>query len=113
MSPRARRIAELNDQLRETFHTGRVFLTRGIISLPDEVRERVMLKVRSFNGFTADNDPYGEHDFGAIDVAGVGRIFWKIDYYYTADEGYQSSSPDPADPALTRRVLTIMLAAEY
>lgn len=111
MSPRARRIAELNDQLRETFHTGRVFLTSGIISLPDEERERVMQKVRTFTGFNADNDPNDEHDFGAIAVAGVGKILWKIDYYYTADEAYQS--PDPAVPALTRRVLTIMLASEY
>ena len=111
MSLRARRIAELNDQFREIFHTGRVFLTRGIITLPDEVREAVMLKVRTFTGFNTGNDPYGVHDFGAFHVGGVGRVFWKIDYYYTADECYES--PDPADPAVTRRVLTIMLASEY
>jgi hypothetical protein len=27
-----------------------------------------------------DNDPHGEHDFGAFEHEGQ-RIFWKIDYY--------------------------------
>ena len=38
------------------------------------------------------------------------RLFWKIDYY---DHSMQHGSPDPADPAVTERVMTIMLAAEY
>jgi len=33
-------------------------------------------KVRAFDAFTNDNDPHGEHDFGAIDEGGV-RCFWK------------------------------------
>jgi hypothetical protein len=59
--------------------------------------------------FTNDNDPYGEHDFGAFDVDGA-RLFWKIDYY---DRSLSGGSPDPTDPAVTCRVLTIMLAWEY
>ena len=69
----------------------------------------VPAKVIAFDAFTADNDPHGEHNFGAFDYAGE-RIFWKIDYY---DEALEFGLEDPADPARTTRVLTIMLALEY
>ena len=40
----------------------------------------VVAMVGAFKDFNADNDPHGEHDFGAFEeVAGAGRIFWKID----------------------------------
>jgi Protein of unknown function (DUF3768) len=55
------------------------------------------------------NDPHGEHDFGSFEYSGQ-TIFWKIDYY---DMRLKWGSPDPADPAVTRRVLTILLAEEY
>jgi hypothetical protein len=37
-------------------------------------------------------------------------VLFKIDAYDRAQRG---RSPDPADPAVTHRVLTIMLADEY
>jgi hypothetical protein len=55
------------------------------------------------------NPNHGEHDFGAVDEAGV-RYFWKIEYY---DRATEFGSPDPADPAVSTRVLTIMRADEY
>jgi len=65
--------------------------------------------VRAFDAFTGDNDPNGERDFGSFAICGE-RLFWKIDYY---DQDLRYGSPDPADAAVTRRVLTIMLASEY
>ena len=50
-----------------------------------------------------------EHDFGAFELEGQ-NLFWKIDYY---DTGLKYGSPNPEDPRVTRRVLTIMLAEEY
>ncbi|MEQ8826157.1 MAG: DUF3768 domain-containing protein, partial [Parvibaculum sp.] len=62
-----------------------------------------------FDDFTPDNDPHGEHDFGSVRID-ENAIFWKIDYY---DRSMEAGSPDPADPEVTTRVLTIMLADEY
>lgn len=103
-------IAQLNDVLRQTFLTGKVVVTAGIQSLPDRDRETIITKVRTFDDFSEDNDPYGEHDFGSIELDGLPKVFWKIDYY---DPTLTYGSEDPADPKQTRRVLTIMLADEY
>ncbi|MEM1285172.1 MAG: DUF3768 domain-containing protein [Pseudomonadota bacterium] len=71
--------------------------------------DTVLAKVRAFDSFTPANDPYGEHDFGAFYHAGH-TVFWKIDAY---DVDLTMHSPDPSDPAVTARMLTIMLAEEY
>ena len=62
-----------------------------------------------FDDFCHANDPHQEHDFGAFDADGH-RVFFKIDYF---DESLTYHSPDPADPSVTKRVITIMLAEEY
>ncbi|MGV2114309.1 DUF3768 domain-containing protein [Agrobacterium salinitolerans] len=103
------RIRELNDVLRTTWLTGKVLLTSGIQNLPDTTQSRIVEAVQGFDTFTPDNDPHGEHDFGAVTVEGH-KVFWKIDYY---DPTLQYGSEDPANPAVTKRVLTIMLAEEY
>ena len=103
-------IAKLNDLLRTTFIGGQIVMTAGIAALPPEVQEDIVTKVRTFNDFSEDNDPYGERDFGAFDQSGAGKIFWKIDYY---DATMTMGSENPADPKQTRRVLTILLAEEY
>jgi hypothetical protein len=103
------RIAELNDAFRSAFVGGEVYLTRGIASLPTSGQEAIIERVRAFDDFSAENDPHGEHDFGSFEFSGD-KIFWKIDCY---DRDLKFGSPNPADPSLTRRVLTILLAEEW
>lgn len=106
---RTARIRQLNDALRRYAHSGVICLTAGIQALGQGGVEAVLLAVRDFDAFDSGNDPYAEHDFGALRAAGA-RIFWKIDYY---DRERRYGSPDPADPVVTTRVLTIMLSSEY
>ena len=103
------RIRALNDAFRRTFVGGAVMITQGVEAMPLDQRRSLLQKVRSFDAFGEDNDPHHEHDFGAVDEAGE-RYFFKIDYY---DKNTEFGSPDPADPAVTTRVLTIMRADEY
>jgi hypothetical protein len=105
----ADRIRDLNDAFRATFEGGQVMLTAGVRALPADVLARAIRMVATYDAFDAANDPHGEHDFGAFDLAGH-TFFWKIDYY---DTRLELGSPDPADPARTVRVLTIMLAEKY
>jgi hypothetical protein len=103
------KIRVLNDHARRTFTGCRVVVTCGITALGNAALPQILRLVQQFNQFTADNDPYGEHDFGRIVYAGT-EIFWKWDYY---DPDFSMRSPDPSDPTVTSRVLTVMLAEEY
>ena len=107
--PNSERIRKLNDDFRRTFTGGRVVVTEGVDALSAEVKAEVLLCVRNFDCFDRDNDPHGEHDFGNFEIAGD-RFFFKLDYYGLDME---SGSEDPADPAKTTRVLTVMKAEEY
>jgi hypothetical protein len=109
IEPNSAAIAKLNDHARQTFTGCRALITRGISELEPDLINQIMSAVQSFDQFTADNDPYEEHDFGRIIVAGL-TVFWKFDFY---DLDLQMHSLDAADPAVTARVLTIMLADEY
>jgi hypothetical protein len=103
------KIALLNDNFRATFLGGQVVMTVGVNELPLDIKALALLKTQRFRDFTEHNDPYQQHDFGSFEIAGD-RFFWKIDYY---DSEMIQGSEDPADPAKTTRVLTIMLADEY
>lgn len=106
---RVARIRNLNDRARATLAFRSVLVTVGVSSLHEEATTAALAKVRDFDAFNAGNDPYGEHDLGSFKLGGE-RLFWKIDYY---DRNLSAGSPDPADPSVTSRVLTIMLASEY
>ena len=103
------KIRELNDHFRKTGRGGRIMLTQGIQALGQQTVMDIMAKVRAFDTFTKDNDPYGEHDFGKI-VHGHDTVFWKLSYY---DKAMEFGSPDPSDAAVTTRVMTVMIAEEY
>lgn len=116
------RIAEQNDlarkalsddaQLLQNAGNGlrcKVMLTSGISGAEPEFISAVMKAVALFDGFSEDNDPWGIRDFGAVNIQGQ-KVFWKFDFF---DADYHYASPDMADLAVTRRVLTIMLASEY
>ena len=109
MKQRKLRVRQLNDDLRRTMSGGQVLITQGVEALGLMAVSTILCAVRHFDEFSAANDPYDEHDFGALTSAGH-RVFWKIDCY---DLKLEFGSPDPADPHVTARVITIMLASEY
>ena len=120
------RIARLNDLARHAMGVAcTAVATAGFRSLPDADQSCVRELIETYDAFTDDNDPHGERDFGTIYQLGDGRwtterprlredererVFWKIDYY---DRDMRFASEDAANPAITRRVLTIMLSDEY
>jgi hypothetical protein len=106
---RTLQIRELNDAFRKSLAGGRSYCTDGVSAHSAAFAIAAMAAVRAFDTFTSDNDPYGEHDFGAFTVEGQ-NLLWKIDYY---DLSAHFGSRDPADSAQTTRVLTIMLVEEY
>lgn len=105
----AARIRALNDQLRRESVGGHECVSIGIVELGYEEFCEIREKVKAFETFTTANDPYAEHDFGSFTHNGH-DIFWKIDYY---DNTSVYASPDPTDPSVTTRIITIMLASEY
>jgi hypothetical protein len=76
----AGKIRALNDAFRRTMIGGRVMMTAGVDALSNVNKALLLEKVREFDPFTDDNDPHGEHDFGAIDFLGQ-KFFFKLDYY--------------------------------
>ena len=120
------RIARLNDMARQAMGVAcTAVATVGFRSLPDADQSQVRELIETFDAFDEDNDPHGERDFGTIYQLGDGRwtterpriweeererVFWKFDYY---DRDLRFGSEDAANPAITRRVLTIMLSDEY
>ena len=106
---RRARIADLNDQLRQTQTGGRTVMTLGVQALGLSFIANAVTSMQKFTAFDTENDPHGEHDFGTFEVDGY-RLFFKIDYYAP---DMQHGSEDPTDPEKTTRILTLMLAEEY
>jgi hypothetical protein len=110
MSNKTETIASLNDLARKAMGiASRLFITDGVAAFDDLELSTIRHAVETFNDFTPDNDPYGERDFGSFKFQNE-TIFWKVDYY---NRSLDAGSEDPADPKITTRVLTIMLASEY
>ena len=103
------RIRDLNAHLRKTGRGGVYLITSGLAALGVDAVEKVLRAVAAYDAFNLDNDPTGEHDCAVLNVEDH-TILWKIDYY---DRTRTYHSPDAANPKLTVRVLTVMLASEY
>jgi Protein of unknown function (DUF3768) len=103
------RIRTLNDELRKHLLGGGAVITPGIAALGGDAVKRLVQTIAVFDDFCTANDPHDEHDFGSFEFDGTPVIF-KIDYY---DKTLIFHSPNPADPSVTERVITIMLADEY
>ena len=71
--------------------------------------QKYIKTIAAFDDFCHANDPHEEHDFGSFEADGH-TIFFKIDYF---DKDLKYHSPDPGDPNLTKRIITIMLSEEY
>ncbi len=99
----------LNDELRRNLPNSHAMMTAGVAALGPEAVARIVKTIAVYDDFCQANDPYGEHDFGSFEADGH-LIFFKIDYF---DKALTYHSPDPSDPSVTERVITIMLAEEY
>ena len=97
------------DELRRSLPNAHAVLTAGVAALGREAVARIVKTIAVYDDFCHDNDPYKEHDFGSFDADGH-LIFFKIDYF---DKQGAFHSPDPSDPSVTQRVITIILAEEY
>ena len=109
MTTKLEAIRALNDELRQNLTIGTAFITVGVAALGAEAVARIVKTIAVYDDFCHANDPYEEHDFESFEVDGQ-TIFFKIDYL---DKALASHSPDPTDPSVTERVITIMLAEEY
>ena len=109
MDTRTERIRALNDELRQYLLGGLAVITPGVAALGQQAVDRIIKTIAVYNDFCHANDPHEEHDFGSFEANGQ-TIFFKIDYF---DKTLTYHSPDPSDPSVTKRVITIMLADEY
>ena len=98
---RAEQISIKNDEYRKRLSGCKVLLTSALAHSED--KGLVLEAVRNFHTFNRDNDPYGEHDFGSLEINGT-TYFWKFDYY---DDTYECFQEDG------HRVLTIGRMDEY
>jgi hypothetical protein len=100
------KIRALNDAFRQTFAGGKVVVSAGVAELADIAVANALLEVARYDRFDEDNDPYGEHDFGAFEFLSR-TFFWKIELYEDPDVKDANGEPQ------VTRVLTLMLAHEW
>lgn len=101
------KVSETNDFLRKCLPMlpppHRLIITSAVAELGIPCQKELFEKIKQFDSFTPDNDPYGEHDAGMIEHDGE-DFYWKFDYL---DDDLESYKPDGI------RFLTVMLMREY
>lgn len=107
-------IARLNDRARLGLDpTARIVITRNCLAAfcdPDTV-DAVMVQAQLLAAFrrcqfSADSP---ERDFAAI-LFRERKVWLKVDYF---DRSLEYGSDDPADAAITTRVITVLLPEDY
>jgi hypothetical protein len=115
---RAKTIAEHNDRFRNTWGadftiSGQIVMTQAVAALCPAWMARMMQAIQHFDDFTEDNDPYGDHSFGSVEIT-IGddtkTIWFKIDLY---DLNLEYGAEDPTDLDRTKRVMTILFPSDY
>ena len=100
-------LAALNDRLRHSIPNltfpHLLVITDEVAALSEIKLALLLEKVRTFNSFTDDNNPYGENDFGAVSIEDE-KFFFKFDYYYEQLKYYKPGA---------RHVLTILHSSEW
>jgi hypothetical protein len=101
-------IAEMNDRLRRSIPLvpppNRLVITTGVAGLPEKDLSELFQIIRVFKDFyVKENDPYGERDFGAVELKGQ-KYFFKFDYYDSHFEFFEENGI---------KVITVMRADEY
>lgn len=109
--PRGEAIAQLNDALRQRGEGGTIMVTRNVLHLPGFDPAALQSALAGYDQFDSDNDPHGERDFGDLSLCGA-DLLWTINYFSQGSE-FRFGSDDPADPDVTQRVLTVMLASDW
>ena len=113
---REEQIALLNDRTRLGLDPhARIVVTRNCLTrlaeAPGAPEESLVLQAQLFAAFLdctfGEDSP--ERDFAAITFLGR-KVWMKLDYYAP---GLEFGSEDPADPAKTVRVMTILLPEDY
>lgn len=87
--------------------SGKAVLSPGVEALPDAIRDLAVFQTATFETFTADYDPNGEHDFGCF-LLEDHIVYWQIQYL---DRDGKCHSRPPTN--ISSRLMTIMLADEY
>ena len=84
-------------------------MTPGVQALAADTVGKALRAIKEFDDFDEENDPWQTHEFGSVEVDET-SIWFKIDAY---DSKLEYGSPNPADPEVTKRVMTILLPSEY
>lgn len=84
-------------------------MSQAIAARGPEFQAKVIQAVADFDGFTSDNDPWGERGYGTVTVEGQ-AIFWSIDLF---DEEFEEASALPWSPDHTLRLLRIEMATQH
>jgi hypothetical protein len=100
------RVRRLNDEARSSLK-GCKLVCSPAIKKSGRI-DAIIRCVREYSSFNESSNLSDEHDFGCFEFEQQ-QIVWKIDCY---DLDLTMRSIDPAEPSITCRVLTVMLAEE-